>query len=216
LVRVRGHASPLCASARAALASGMEYDRCGVPDNSVDYPLGQPTFYALLHKAGYRVMGCGKFDLAKAARGWKIDGSAGLPSGASTRGSTAKASGDAVGSGQSEPRGPYMAFLEESGLRTMHSRTCGAGARPGSPPSRAAARRGLQRQLDRGGRPAAARDRPSRKPWFLQVNFTGPHDPWDITAGMPSCIAALTSPSRSASTPARRRRIWRCAATTPR
>jgi hypothetical protein len=25
---------------------------------------------------------------------------------------------------------------------------------------------------------------PEGKPWFLQVNFNGPHDPWDITASM--------------------------------
>src|SRR5262245_2842402 len=31
--------SPLCAPSRACLASGREYDRCGVPDNGSDYPL---------------------------------------------------------------------------------------------------------------------------------------------------------------------------------
>ena len=37
--------SPLCAPARAALASGMEYDRCGVPDNRHNYPGDLLTFY---------------------------------------------------------------------------------------------------------------------------------------------------------------------------
>ena len=33
--------SPLCAPSRACLAAGLEYDRCGVPDNSLNYPLDQ-------------------------------------------------------------------------------------------------------------------------------------------------------------------------------
>ena len=33
--------SPLCASARACLASGKEYDRCRVAANNVNYPLEQ-------------------------------------------------------------------------------------------------------------------------------------------------------------------------------
>ena len=58
-------ASPLCAPSRACLASGKEYPRCGVRDNSEDYPVQQTTFYSLLRESGYHVMGCGKLDLHK-------------------------------------------------------------------------------------------------------------------------------------------------------
>ena len=37
--------SPVCAPARACLASGMEYDYCAVPDNGYNYPLENWTFY---------------------------------------------------------------------------------------------------------------------------------------------------------------------------
>ncbi len=57
--------APLCAPARACLASGLEYDRCRVPTNAQNYPLDQPTFYQLLRNSGYHVCGCGKFDLHK-------------------------------------------------------------------------------------------------------------------------------------------------------
>jgi len=73
-------ASPLCAPSRACLAAGREYDRCGVPDNTRNYPLAQPTFYQALRGAGYRVAGVGKFDLHKevgdpAGAWWELDGS---------------------------------------------------------------------------------------------------------------------------------------------
>ena len=58
-------AAPVCAPARACLAAGKEYTRARVPNNGFDYPLDQTTFYQLLGRAGYHVMGCGKFDLHK-------------------------------------------------------------------------------------------------------------------------------------------------------
>src|SRR5437660_42258 len=59
-------ASPLCAPSRACLASGREYDSCGVPSNQMDFPLHQQTYYRLLRDGGYHVTCCGKVDLAKA------------------------------------------------------------------------------------------------------------------------------------------------------
>jgi arylsulfatase A-like enzyme len=66
--------APLCAPARACLASGLEYYRCRVPSNAQNYPLDQPTVYQLLRGAGYHVMGCGKFDLHKPELDWGLDG----------------------------------------------------------------------------------------------------------------------------------------------
>ncbi len=66
--------SPVCAPARACLASGMEYDQCGVPSNGFNYPLDGWTVYRSFRQAGYNVLGCGKFDLHKATPSWGLDG----------------------------------------------------------------------------------------------------------------------------------------------
>lgn len=58
--------SPLCAPSRASIASGCYPHRTGVMDNSVNYPIDQPTYYQQLRKAGYRVGVIGKTDLHKA------------------------------------------------------------------------------------------------------------------------------------------------------
>jgi arylsulfatase A-like enzyme len=57
--------TPLCAPVRACLASGKEYDKAGVLDNHPNtWPLSQVTFYKLLRdKAGYHTMMVGKDDL---------------------------------------------------------------------------------------------------------------------------------------------------------
>jgi arylsulfatase A-like enzyme len=59
--------SPLCAPVRACLAAGKEYDQAGVPQNhGDDWPLQQETFYKILRdEANYTVMSCGKDDLYK-------------------------------------------------------------------------------------------------------------------------------------------------------
>jgi arylsulfatase len=177
--------SPLCAPARAALASGLEYDRCGVPNNSHDYPRGQLTFYALLRRAGYHVMGCGKFDLAKAAFGWKIDGSSRLAEWGFDQGIDSEGKWDGIASGRVEPRGPYMTYLEERGLRLTHvedmlrRRSSRLAAFPTPLPDDAYSDNWIAANALR-----LIAGAPRNTPWFLQINFTGPHDPWDITAAM--------------------------------
>jgi arylsulfatase A-like enzyme len=52
-------ASPVCAPSRACLASGREYDRCGVVGNGKSYPLDQSTFFRQLRDSGYHTMTCG-------------------------------------------------------------------------------------------------------------------------------------------------------------
>jgi len=44
--------SPLCAPSRACLATGREYERCGVRNNRDDLPAGTTTFYQRLREAG--------------------------------------------------------------------------------------------------------------------------------------------------------------------
>jgi arylsulfatase A-like enzyme len=58
---------PLCAPVRSCLAAGKEYDEAGVFTNHGDlWPVHQETFYKLLRdKAKYQVFTCGKDDLYK-------------------------------------------------------------------------------------------------------------------------------------------------------
>jgi arylsulfatase A-like enzyme len=178
--------SPLCAPARACLASGREYGRCGVLDNGENYPLDQTTFYTLLRDSGYHVMGCGKFDLHKGTFDWGLDGKHllkewGFSDGIDNAGKLAS-----VNSGRDKPREPYMAFLEKRGLRSIHVQDfkergeVGHGAAFPTPiPDDAYCDNWLaQNGID------LIRRAPKGKPWFLQVNFTGPHPPWDITESM--------------------------------
>ncbi len=180
-------ASPLCAPSRACLATGREYHRCGVRNNSQDLPLDYPTFYQSLRESGYHVMGCGKFDLHKATRDWGIDGRRFLPEWGFSDGIDNAGKMDAISSGAVEARDPYMAFLHRRGLATAHledfRRRNGLNSylhtEPTPLPEDAycdnwIATKGLE----------LLRRAPTGKPWFLQVNFTGPHNPVDITRRM--------------------------------
>lgn len=179
--------APLCAPARACLASGREYDRCRVLDNRVNYPLDQPTVYQLLRNAGYHVMGCGKFDLHKPELDWGLDGKRlikewGFSDGVDNEG---KHDGTrAYERAGNKPKGPFLAYLDRLGLAHAHvadyeRRKSKGDTFPTPLPDESygdnwIARNGLA-LLDAA---------PTNQPWFLQVNFNGPHDPWDITASM--------------------------------
>lgn len=177
--------SPLCAPSRACLASGREYDRCGVAGNRDDYPRSQPTYYGLLRdQGGYEVVGVGKFDLHKASPIWGVDGQNGLREWGFTAGIDNAGKRDAVGTGAEVPRDPYMAYLHARGLAGVHVADFrarkGYGATQPTPLPEDAycdnwiANNGLRLlgQL------------PRNRPWHLVVNFTGPHEPMDITQGM--------------------------------
>ncbi|MEW5721054.1 MAG: sulfatase-like hydrolase/transferase, partial [Chloroflexota bacterium] len=88
--------SPLCAPARACLASGRDYHRARVATNRNDYPLDQPTYYAMLREAEYHVAGVGKFDLRKASFDWGIDGQKYLREWGFTEGINSEGKWDAI------------------------------------------------------------------------------------------------------------------------
>lgn len=176
--------SPVCAPSRACLASGKEYDRCRVPSNGHDYPIGQTTYYELLRDSGYHVAGCGKFDLHKKTEDWGLDGKRLLPELGFSDGIDNAGKRDAVRSGEVTPKDPYMAYLHQRGLARLHAddfrrRKKYAETFPTPLPDDAycdnwLARNGLE----------LMRRFPARKPWHLVVNFTGPHPPMDITSSM--------------------------------
>ncbi len=185
--------SPLCAPCRAALAAGREYDRCGVPSNGQNYPLEQTTFYTLLRDTptpgapeGYHVMGCGKFDLAKPLLDWGLDGMRLLREWGFSDGVDNEGKWDGIISGAQSPKGPYLKYLHDRDLAHLHvadfarRKQAGKAATFPTPlPDEAYCDNWLS---DVGL--ALLRRAPRHKPWFLQVNFTGPHDPWDITESM--------------------------------
>jgi arylsulfatase len=178
-------ASPVCGPSRACLASGLEYDQCRVPDHKVNYPLDQVTFYRLLRDGGYHVMGCGKFDLHKATHNWGVDGQHLLPEWGFSAGIDSAGKWDALKDGSVEkPRDPYMAYLHSRGLAQVHAADLRArGQFSGTDPTPLdddaygdnwIARQGLR----------LLSETPAGRPWFLQVNFAGPHEPMDVTASM--------------------------------
>ena len=111
--------SPLCAPARACLASGRAYGQCRVFNNNQDYPLDIPTYYQRLRDRGYRVCGVGKFDLHKDLTKplfWELDGSRLLREWGFTEGIDNEGKLDGSNSYLSagrKPRGPYLDFLAQ-------------------------------------------------------------------------------------------------------
>ncbi len=193
-------ASPVCAPARACLAAGKEYDACRVPSNGYDYPLDQTTFYTLLRNAGYHVTGCGKFDLHKKTEDWGLDGKRLLKEWGFSDGVDNAGKHDAIRSGARQPKDPYMAYLHRRGLAAAHvadfkKRKEYADIFPTPLPEEAycdnwLSNNGLQ----------LLKEAPRDKAWFLQINFTGPHPPMDITAAMEKACRGRDFPQPHRST----------------
>ena len=175
--------SPLCAPSRACLALGKEYHSCGVPSNSGSLSLERTTFYKLLRdSAGYHVLGCGKFDLDKPGKNWGIDGKhkrEGKPSLLDVWGFSdgIDNAGKMDGAHSNKPE-PYKAYLESKHISGKSDMTDEAYS------DNWIARNGLE----------LIRSAPKGKPWFLQINFNGPHDPFDPTPAMLSKWAQAKVP----------------------
>jgi arylsulfatase A-like enzyme len=185
-------ASPLCAPSRACLATGKEYDRCRVPSNGHDYPLDQTTYYSLLRDSGYHVAGCGKFDLHKATLDWGLDGKRLLPQWGFSDGIDNAGKHDAIRSGALTPKDPYMAYLHRRQLAAMHVEDFGRRKDPSATfPTPLPEEAYCDNWVANNGLDLMRRF-PGGKPWFLMVNFTGPHEPWDITRRMEESCRKIT------------------------
>jgi len=187
--------SPLCAPSRACLASGKEYARCRVTNNRVDYPLDQMTFYQLLRDSGYHLMSCGKFDLHKPTLDWGLDGKRLLGEWGFSDGVDNEGKWDGVNSGKEVPKGPYLQYLEEQGLRRIHIEDFAKrrGKKDATFPTPLPDDSYCDNWLANNGL-ELIRNAPTGKPWFMQVNFTGPHEPWDITQSMVELYRGVTFP----------------------
>lgn len=179
--------SPLCVPARACLASGQDYERCGTWNNDFCFSLSQPTFYNHLHNAGYTVAGVGKFDLHKPVMYWGENGwIPQLSQLGFTRAAENEGKGDAVWACKHTKPGPYGNFLRSRGLLDLF---CTDHLRRQRVPTDASTVDLPQKAYSDNYVTANAVSMLQdvlRKPdpWFLMVNFSGPHDPWDVTPAM--------------------------------
>ncbi|MGL1894503.1 MAG: sulfatase-like hydrolase/transferase [Spirochaetaceae bacterium] len=180
--------SPLCAPSRASLASGREYKNCGVRSNAENYPLQQETFYKLLRdKADYQVLGCGKFDLHKPDFNWGVDGKHLLNEWGFSDGVDNEGKIDSITSSRNGYFGPYISHLKDNKVMSNHiddmSKRITDGVNLSTFPTPLKDDFYCDNWLAENGL-NLIKETPANKPWFLQVNFTGPHTPWDITKSM--------------------------------
>lgn len=190
--------SPLCAPARACLAAGLSYRASPVANNSDDFPLDRPTLYSRLRDAGYQTGSVGKLDLHKATLRWGTDGQRSMDAWGFTHGRDSEGKLDAVRSyieSGREPQGPYMAFLAERGLADAHAADFGArdpwlGTDPTPLPADAYCDNWIG-----GSGIETIRSFDADRPWFLVVNFTGPHNPQDVTREMADWYADVQFPA---------------------
>ena len=185
--------SPLCSPARACLATGRDYHRCGVRNNGQNTPLSLPTYYRGLRDAGYEVAGVGKFDLHKADHDWGLDGAQLLREYGFTCGIDNEGKGDAISSYRANgmsPKGPYMRFLKERGLAETHLAMYQPYLnKPGWLNFPAVTNLPEEAYCDNwvaANGMRYLREFPQGKPWHLVMNFVGPHGPFDVTADMRS------------------------------
>lgn len=185
--------SPLCAPCRAILATGREYPRSPVQNNHQNVPLDQPNLYTRLREHNYHVMGCGKLDLNKGdciagKPAWGLDGQKNLQEWGFSAGLNNEGKMDGANSGREKAQGPYLQFLEERGLRQAHVDDFARRSKLASFATPLPDDAYCDNWIGQNGLDLLAAA-PADKSWFLQVNFTGPHNPWDITESMKKLYA---------------------------
>ena len=203
-------AAPVCAPSRACLASGREYDQCGVESNFVNYPVSQTTYYTKLRDAGYFVAACGKLDLSKPAHDNGLDGRNHMAEWGFNDLNNCGGKGDAVNKWEEfrTPYEPYMVYMMKEGVADIHAADIHARQKGGANKAASYARTYPTPIVDRDyednwiGRVGVdmLRRFPKDKPWHLVVNFAGPHNPEDITETMAKTVRDRTFPQPNDST----------------
>ena len=197
--------SPLCSPARACMAALRRYDAQPVRHNQHDVDPDRPNLYQALRNAGYQVLGCGKFDLLKGAMDWGAAGRHGDGADAKlhrlgfTGGIDNAGKHDFVTAHRRGRAEPFQEFLRDRDLlevhladyaeRTYSDRGNYVNIAPTPLPDSAygdnwIAANGL----------ALLETVEDRAPWFLQVNFNGPHEPMDVTAAMHARMTGRVMP----------------------
>ncbi len=200
--------SPLCVPSRVCLATGREYDNCAIVDNRQCYPLHQTSFYELLRETGYHTMMCGKYDFLKPFHAFRPDGLRhyseeysylikkfkptaqkylknrdfmdlwGISDGIDSAGKF-----DGVKSYKRGAIDPYVHYLKSKNLADAHVQDYRKrgyfGTYPCPLPQEDYCDDWIHRQALK-----LLRRSPEKTPWFIQINFNGAHNPWDITEEM--------------------------------
>jgi arylsulfatase A-like enzyme len=197
--------SPLCAPARASLATGLRYPTSGVFSNKYDLSPQRTTYYSVLKDNGYTVCGVGKFDLHKKTRWWGLDGwipeleQLGFTVAIDNAGKQ-----DAVSTGKESPQDPYMKYLYDQGLAAVHLADMAGRTkenRHNTEPTTLPDDAYCDNWIGQNG-VRMLRSFPKDQPWFMIVNFTGPHAPWDVTERMRAAWEQVDFPPPHRSEPA--------------
>lgn len=183
--------SPLCAPARACLATATAYGRSGVFNNQGMLADSANTYYRRLRDNGYAVLGAGKFDLHKGQDCWGTAGQCGLEAWGMTAGIDCEGKHDAVRTGADLASGPYMRYLHDKGLAQRYVNDIRDHApydagRSSSLPDDAYLDNWIADHAER-----LLRDAPPDHPWHLVVNFAGPHEPLDPTQAMLDAVSTV-------------------------
>ena len=205
--------SPVCGPSRACLASGSLYHRCGVVNNSDNFPADRRSYYKALRESGYHVMGCGKLDLHKGDYSWGVEGRGGMEAWGFSDMIDNGGKGGGAAAYRAEPVGPkdpYYAYLDSldpplgagwaSELRRLGEIKWNQLVRQKSgdelkellaretwwgetEPVSLPDEAYCDNWIARNGLELLARA-PQDRPWHLVLNFVGPHPPMDITRDM--------------------------------
>ncbi|MBD3186607.1 sulfatase-like hydrolase/transferase [Candidatus Bathyarchaeota archaeon] len=208
--------APVCAPARACLATGLKYSFSRCINNGENTPLDQATFFQVLRDGGYHVGGVGKFDLQKADREFGLDGwipkhemyGFDQPYTCDNAGKNAACkvattdfyswkNGRRVSRKIKDPdryraADPYLKYLEDKGLMHLHIKEQRERSGPLAMFNTSPVSLKDEDYFDNfvGNNALKMLDAFPRDgtPWFLWVNFVGPHDPFDVTERMKDSI----------------------------
>jgi len=179
--------SPICGPTRTCVATGRSYALNPVKDHSTNLDLNADTFYQRLRDAGYRTGSVGKLDLAKAYHNWHGDGRRFMDEWGFTDGFDSEGKLDGSTGYRRDPDnppGPYLRALKERGVAEIYVAEHNNIPRPTE-----AYVTQVPEDLysdnwvgDKGL--SVLRNLPADQPWYLQVNFPGPHNPNDVTQTM--------------------------------
>jgi arylsulfatase A-like enzyme len=201
--------SPLCATARACLATGRRYPAAGVAGSQDDLPADAPSLFRRLRDAGYAVATCGKNDLRKGAY-LRADADATARLAALGFSHVREHGGkrDAAVMAIERRADRYVQFLQEH--RAVDAYLGDIAARDtlrGNKGGVSASAHALPRMLytdDFCGADALAllEALPRDRPWCLWVNFPGPHEPFDPPAELLARYDGIRFPDPVAPDPA--------------
>jgi arylsulfatase A-like enzyme len=209
--------SPLCGPSRACLATGLEYDRNPVPSNAFSISETGPNLYRQMAGTGYEVLTCGKVDLLKGELDWGRDGQhtangisrlkqLGFTGGLDSAGKHATLMAYDAGAPE-----PYICFLRDRGLEDAYvadmrkrrsfalgpDRILYPGAGPNyvhTLPSDLPEDAYQDNWIGQCGLDLLDAAATSGRPWFLQVNLAGPHEPVNITKKMAASVTDRDPP----------------------